>query len=60
MIRLSILYIVNDGSTDQTARVLSEIKDSRIIIVDRDICRGVSQARNLGLSLARGDLCYVC
>ena len=39
---------------------LSEIKDSRIIIVDRDICRGVSQARNLGLSLARGDLCYVC
>ena len=47
--------IVNDGSTDQTSRVLSKIKDSRIIIVDRDVCRGVSQARNLGLSLARGD-----
>ena len=55
MIRLSILHIVNDGSTDQTARVLSEIKDSRITIVHRGVCHGVSQARNLGLSLARGD-----
>lgn len=47
--------IVNDGSTDQTARVLSGTKDSRMTIVHRGVCHGVSQARNLGLSLARGD-----
>ncbi|MFB4350031.1 glycosyltransferase [Microbacterium sp. CR_7] len=50
---------VNDGSTDDSARILHEYatSDPRIIVVDRPN-GGLSAARNSGLEVARGR--YVC
>lgn len=46
---------VNDGSTDNSAQILSEYeeKDPRVIIINQKNA-GVSAARNAGLDLARG------
>lgn len=55
------LVVVDDGSTDRTAELLAELasEDSRIVPVSQTQ-RGVSAARNAGLSLARGELvCYI-
>lgn len=46
--------IVNDGSTDGTAAYLDTLTDPRIHVVHQSNA-GVSSARNVGLSLARGD-----
>lgn len=48
------LIVVDDGSSDETRRVVSEIGDSRIFYVWQENS-GVSAARNHGISLARGD-----
>lgn len=50
---------VNDGSTDDSARILHEYatSDPRIVIIDRPN-GGLSAARNSGLEVARGR--YVC
>ena len=50
------LIIVNDGSTDTTLDVINKYAegDSRIIILDKEN-GGVSSARNLGFSVAKGD-----
>lgn len=48
------LIVVDDGSTDNTCNLLSEIRDSRLILVKSPINSGASSARNLGLSRAKG------
>ncbi len=48
------LIVVNDGSTDETRIVLEEYGD-RIIVLEQEN-RGVSAARNLGISSASGEL----
>lgn len=50
------LLLINDGSTDGSAKILEEVKesDSRIRIVHKKN-EGVSATRNLGLKLATGD-----
>jgi len=48
------LVVVDDGSTDATPQVLSEIADPRIISV-RGEGRGSAAARNLGLAHTTGD-----
>jgi glycosyltransferase involved in cell wall biosynthesis len=49
--------VVNDGSTDQTLQILERLEDERITIVST-AHRGVSAARNYGLSLAKGSYVY--
>ena len=50
------IIAVNDGSTDQSLKVLKEYadKDVRIVLVDKQN-GGVSSARNEGLQLAKGE-----
>jgi glycosyltransferase involved in cell wall biosynthesis len=52
------LIIVNDGSSDATARIMASFTDARIITIHLDRNQGVSNARNLGLDRAKGT--FVC
>ena len=60
------LLIVNDGSTDDTVKIVRSFKDPRIVIFNQDN-KGVAAALNLGLTEARApyitrfdadDICY--
>lgn len=48
------LIVVNDGSSDNSLGVLSEFKDSRILIFDQEN-RGVSAARNKGINESKTE-----
>jgi glycosyltransferase involved in cell wall biosynthesis len=48
------LIIVNDGSTDQTAEIISRFSDSRIVVIHQPN-RGEASARNLALEYSRGE-----
>ncbi|MEM1407571.1 MAG: glycosyltransferase, partial [Bacteroidota bacterium] len=47
------LVIINDGSTDQTLRLLNKIKETRLRIVSLSHS-GIAKALNLGLKIAQG------
>ncbi|MEP3046326.1 MAG: glycosyltransferase family 2 protein [Roseibium sp.] len=49
------LILVDDGSTDSTAKICRSFKDDRIVYV-RQNNQGVSAARNTGLGIARGEI----
>lgn len=53
------LLLVNDGSTDNTLSIITELakSESRIVIIDKEHS-GVSDTRNLALDKMRGE--YVC
>ena len=51
------LIIVDDGSKDKTAEVIKSFKDKRIHYLYQNNA-GVSAARNLGISEAKGE--YIC
>jgi len=51
------LIIINDGSTDQTKKIILGYSDSRIVYLEQEN-RGVSGARNLGLRRMGGE--YLC
>ena len=50
------IILVNDGSTDDSARVIDEYagKDSRIVVIHKENS-GVSDTRNKGIDVATGD-----
>jgi|WetSurMetagenome_2_1015567.scaffolds.fasta_scaffold76395_1 O-antigen biosynthesis protein len=48
------LIVVDDCSDDGTKEVLESIKDPRIVFIYNDSCKGVSNARNHGLKVAKG------
>ena len=47
--------IVNDNSSDDTEKLIQSFEDSRIRYIKNDKNKGVSFARNLGLSAAKGE-----
>ena len=49
------LLIIDDGSTDSTAEILAEFKDSRISYYKLPFNLGVSSARNVGLQNLTGS-----
>lgn len=53
--------IVNDGSSDRTLEICKENtkNDERFIVIDKHNC-GVSEARNTGMSYAKGDYIVFC
>lgn len=53
------LIIINDGSTDSTKEIVATFTDQRIFYKEQSN-RGVSVARNVGLSMMKGDfLCFL-
>ncbi len=49
------LLIINDGSVDQTLKIISSYKDKRIRLIDLDRNKGIAYCRNLALRKARGE-----
>jgi glycosyltransferase involved in cell wall biosynthesis len=49
------VVVVDDGSTDETVKVVSSITDARLRLVVQPTNRGVGTARNLGADSARGE-----
>jgi len=50
--------IIDDGSNEETKKILRKQKDPRISIIELPENRGVATARNVGLANARGE--FVC
>lgn len=52
------VIVVNDGSTDQSVQIVSELTDSRIRIINKEN-GGVSSARNMGIEKSTGEYIYL-
>lgn len=48
------LIVVDDGSSDSTAEVLSRIDDPRLVTIRLEVRHGAAKARNAGIRKARG------
>ena len=48
------LIIVNDGSTDSTAKILSELKDERLVIIENSVNSGIAASQNKAIAVASG------
>ena len=50
------LIVIDDGSTDSTARILADLKDkeARIIVLTNERNLGIASATNKGIAVARG------
>ncbi|WP_101689598.1 glycosyltransferase family 2 protein [Dysgonomonas massiliensis] len=49
------LIIINDGSTDRSRELLSQIADNRVIIVDNEKNLGLIDTLNKGINLSKGE-----
>ena len=49
------VIVVDDGSTDGTEAMLSEIEDDRVRLIRHSAPRGVASARNAGIAQASSD-----
>ena len=54
------VIVVNDGSTDGTAKVLAALEDSTVRICTHEKNRGKGAAIRTGLERANGDLVLIC
>ena len=50
------LVIVNDGSTDDSHRIINSYNDNRIRVINNEKNLGLSKSLNRGLKLCKGDL----
>lgn len=48
------LIVVDDGSTDSSEKVIKSFRDSRIVYLRHEKNRGVAEARNTALKIAKG------
>ncbi|MDA8496161.1 glycosyltransferase family 2 protein [Kluyvera georgiana] len=48
------LYIIDDASTDNTKKIVSEFSDPRITYLYQPINNGVAKTRNIGIAIAQG------
>lgn len=55
------IILIDDGSSDSSSEICDNwaVKDKRIIVIHKKN-EGVSQARNKGLEIAKGDFIYFC
>jgi glycosyltransferase involved in cell wall biosynthesis len=49
------LIIINDGSTDETHKILSTIRDNRLKVLNNTKNIGVTKSLNIALKLAQGE-----
>ena len=49
------LIIINDGSTDDTSKIIHQYQDNRIRIIENSINLGLTVSLNKGLAIAAGD-----
>lgn len=49
------VLVIDDGSTDDTEKIVNSFKDKRIRYIKLETNQGVSNARNVGMQEARGD-----
>lgn len=49
------LIIIDDGSTDDTERIIQDIKDERLIYIKHPHQKGANAARNTGIQHAKGE-----
>ena len=52
------IIIVNDGSKDNTLKIIKEYKDKRIRIINNKKNMGLSLSRNVGIDNAKGDYLF--
>ncbi|WP_430412202.1 glycosyltransferase family 2 protein [Kordia sp.] len=50
------IIVVNDASTDESARIVSTISDARISLIENEKNLGLSATRNVGISNAKGSI----
>lgn len=51
------ILIINDGSTDNTLKIINEYNDTRINIINQEN-KGLSLSRNVGIDNAKGEYLY--
>lgn len=49
------LICINDCSKDESLSILQSYSDTRIVIIDLDVNKGVANARNIGIQKAKGE-----
>jgi glycosyltransferase involved in cell wall biosynthesis len=49
------LIIVNDGSTDSTSKILSDVKDERLVLIENSVNSGIAASQNKAIAIARGE-----
>jgi glycosyltransferase involved in cell wall biosynthesis len=49
------VIVVDDGSSDETPRIVAGVSDARIRLIRHETSQGVSAARNRGIDEARGE-----